>query len=121
MAQQPKDKRVKDNMDHFGTPDHGETVLNIVRGDIKELREVVKDYQSETKEEFRRVRDKIDDMHQQFYSDSRASAVDMKAIEVKQTESAKYAGRLAGAVAGFFTALVTTVAGVLAKYLLLSS
>lgn len=111
--------KVTDSMDRYS--DHqGDTVLNMIRGDIQELRETVKAYQSDSKDEFRRLREKIDDVNQQFYSDSRASAVDLKAIEVKQTESAKYAGRLAGAVAGFFTALVTTIAGVLAKYFLLS-
>ena len=118
MAQQPKDKRVKDNMDHFGATDHGETVLNMIRSDIHELRGDVKGYQTETKEEFQRVRDKIDGLHQQFFTETRAATVERKALEIKHEALAQRAGRYAGAVAGFFTALVTTLVGVIARYFL---
>ena len=95
---------------------HMDTVLLMITGDIREIKESIKAHQVDTREEFRRVRDKMDTINNQFLSDSKASAVNLKEIETRQAEQAKFAGRIAGAIAGFVTALVTSIAAAAFKW-----
>ena len=96
-------------------PAHLDTVLSMLTSDIKDIKDSIKEHQIDTREEFRRVRDKMDTLTSQFADDTKKHAVNLKEIETRQQESAKFAGRIAGAIAGFVTALVTSLVAVIVK------
>lgn len=100
---------------------HLDTVLTMLTNDIKEIKGSIKEHQVDTREEFRRVRDKMDGLHNQFAEDSKTHAVLLKEVETRQQESAKFAGRIAGAISGFITALVTSLLAVAARAWLVSN
>ena len=95
---------------------HLDTVLEMLTNDLKEIKESIRIHQQDTREEFRRVRDKMDSLNSQFAQDTKTHAVLLKEIETRQQESAKFAGRIAGAISGFITALVTSIAAAAFKW-----
>jgi hypothetical protein len=103
------------NMDRLDTA-HLDTVLEMITNDIREIKDSIKAHQLDTREEFRRVRDKMDAINGQFLKESKDSAVLLKEVETRQQESAKFAGRIAGAISGFVTALFTSLIAGLAKW-----
>lgn len=101
-----------DSVPSMTPPATNESVyLSMLKADIGDIKIAIKEYQVDTREEFRRIRDKIDDVTSQMGHDR----VNMKELETRQQESAKFAGRIAGSISGFITALVTSLLAVVAK------
>lgn len=90
-------------------------MLAMLKEDMTDIKLAIKEHQIDTREEFRRIRDKIDVLNAQVGLDAKTAAVAMKELETRQVESAKYSGRIAGAIAGFVTAVIASAVAALLK------
>lgn len=89
-----------------------QTALAMLKSDIDELKQMLREYQQETKGEFQRLRDKLDNTKDQVAEESKIAAVAIKALETEQ----KHTASVYGAVAGTLGAIVVAIVGALARW-----
>jgi hypothetical protein len=95
------------HVDHLEGP-----VLQMILDDLKQVKNAVDLGASETREEFRRLRDKLDRLERDMSRDLTGHAVDISQLQTK----AKGIAAIAGSVAGFITSLIAVSLGAMLKY-----
>lgn len=73
--------------------------------ELESVKTTQRDFQLENRDEFRRIRDKIESLEGQVSKDIKEHAVDIKGLQTELEAKAKIAGTRAGIIAGALTAL----------------
>lgn len=92
----------------------GGVVWGLIMKELESVRETQGESQKENREEFRRLRDKIESLESRVGVDIKTHAVDIKGLQIELEARARVAGAIAGAVTG----LLGSLAGAILAYFL---
>lgn len=104
----------KSQLDFSALPEG--VVWTLVMEELRELKHDNKEYRKDTRNDIRRLEDKIDRLDSNVQTELKDHKVDITKLQTEVEQKARFAG----AIAGFVASIVTALAGAISMYVVKS-